>query len=493
MEAEKTVATRTLTDIIQEVRNDVSSNSGETVNYSGSLSKILKKYRYFPSLQVKKFFGNEHLVLLHNTYRRYDVKHFQKLYDECRSVVLDFSADDGKNVVVTYTNSIPVRMSFEAYLADSSESDKIETSYEGTVITIYNYMGSWYFGTTSCPKIDSSRYFHPTKTHGMMFDEAISRICGVVAPENKEESTALRAKFCEEYLDVSKAYAFILVHHENKHIMDYSSIFGDEYAKLVHITMRDRETYVDMDLSSSPLANAGVVYPAEMRSIAEATEFLNNDITAYAIMVKRSDGTLIKVSKENIISKEEKHLGHPNQWYNMIYVYMQNKPQYKILDYVKEYDVKYTVPLNSRGVELDPTYVIHTSICTIRDVLYYLYKSTTDYNVTTKRYTINRDADGLLAPIIRFHLVQLRNIQVTSHRNYPLTDKAVYHYICHHQTMKNTRLLIKYFATSWINGNYGNGIPPRAADCIKVLNVALTDTRNNVDAPPELEEIPMDE
>jgi hypothetical protein len=48
--------------------------------------------------------------------------------------------------------------------------------------------------------------------------------------------------------------------------------------------------------------------------------------------------------------------------------------------------------------------------------LYTHYLDTTFYNKYTERYTINRECNAELAPIIRFHLAQLRDIQMTTHK-----------------------------------------------------------------------------
>jgi hypothetical protein len=40
-------------------------------------------------------------------------------------------------------------------------------------------------------------------------------------------------------------YFFIILHYENKYIVDYSNIFGDNYKKLVHIITRDKETQIE--------------------------------------------------------------------------------------------------------------------------------------------------------------------------------------------------------------------------------------------------------
>ena len=63
----------TLDNIISETYNDYSKNMNEDKDYAKSLVSVLKKYNYWPALQVKKFKGIKNQVLLHNTYIREDI------------------------------------------------------------------------------------------------------------------------------------------------------------------------------------------------------------------------------------------------------------------------------------------------------------------------------------------------------------------------------------------------------------------------------------
>lgn len=437
---------------------------------------VIKKYKFWPALQVKKLYNNPNIVLLHNTYKRTDVAHFQELYDQCRSVVIDLAAENDKNIVVTYSQSIPIRYTDTEYIKISTDQDTFELTYEGTVITVYNYDDKWYFGTTSCPSVDSSRFFHPTKTHGQMFNEAIAKVTNSDLPVSKEDGIEIRNKFTS-FLDKTKAYAFILVHHENKHIIDYSSVLGENYATLVHLSTIDRVTLspiVDNDIKK-------VVYSQDVKfaNISDAMNYLRTNATAYAIMVSTPDNKKYKVSLDSIVEREENDLGNPNVWQNMLWVYIKNRPNYKITDYQEQYAKDLEIPKTVRGRELAPTYLIHTVICTMRDILLKLYNLTTTYDVETHRYQLNKDADSIYPSIIRFHLAQLRNIQITKHKFAPLTDKAVYQYICHNQSLKNLRLLIKYFGEACDPAKLaGKGIPyslpTHIAECFTILDKLLS-------------------
>lgn len=422
------------------------------------LKNILRRRHYWPYLQVKPFFDHSGLILLHNTYKRIGVEHFQKLYDECRSVVLNLDAPLGQNIVLSLAHSIPDSMCTEQYKPNAEAEDIHEMSYEGTMITVYFHQDKWHFGTTSCPSMDHSRYFSKTKSHGQMFDEVLETYYG--------NETNLRAHFTNQ-LNTEKVYTFILVHHENGHHVDHSSELGPQYKALFHITTRDRKTLTEEDVHVAPLNH--VKYVKRFSSKDEAVAYLNQP-EIYGIIVKKSSGQLIKVSPEKLIQQDGETLGHPNHWHNMLWLYMQQNKQFMIPDYLKKYAPDMVYPKDSQGREMVPTYVIHTAICTIRDILLNLYLKTTTYDSTIRRYTVNKEWDAFLAPIVRFHLAQLRHIQLYKHKHEIINMRTVYHYLCHHQTLKNMRTLIQFFATSskWYQ------VSPRTIECFQVLHQCLS-------------------
>jgi hypothetical protein len=424
------------------------------------LKNILRRRHYWPYLQVKPFFDHCGLILLHNTYKRVGVEHFQKLYNESRSVVLNLEAPLGENIVLSLAHSIPDSLTTEQYKAMALPDDVCEMSYEGTMITVYYHVDKWHFGTTSCPSMDYSRYFSKDKTHGQMFDE-------VLQMHYEGDATNCRKLFTNQ-LDPSKVYTFLLVHHENGHLADHSAELGTQYKCLFHITTRDRQTLVEEDVRTNPLTN--VKYVARFENQPQVLDHLSQK-NIYGVIVKRTSGQLIKVSPEQLIKRDEETMGHPNHWHNMLWLYMQQNKQFMIPDYLKKYAPDLNCPKDSQGREMVPTYVIHTAMCTMRDVLLNLFYHTTTVDLTTHRYTVHKDWDGYLAPVIRFHLAQLRHIQIHKHKHSLINMRTVYHYLCHHQTVKNMRNLIHFFAMNEASLQ----IPPRTIECFKVLNQSLSD------------------
>lgn len=442
-------------------------------SYYNALIKVMKKYHLWPSMQVKKFKNNDNLVLLHNTYKRDDVGRFKNIYEQCRSVVIDFTQKNN-NIVVSYANNIPIRTNFKEYYENYHESDIYQEAYDGTMITVYNYDNEWYFGTASCPEVNMSKYANPNKNHGIMLDEVLlsyfrNHFNEEIIEYSATVSKKLRDMFVS-YLDPNIAYEFVLIHNENTHIIDYTNIYGLGYKMLYHINSKCRSTLVDIDVKNKPLASIGVRYPLYFKNIDDSIHHISHKLS-YGVIIKKqyeNEIKLYKISSPSIEFKEDTDPCNPNIWHNLLTVYMKNRKDFQINDYITNYNPIITLPIDDKGRNIDPTYLIHTMISTIKDVLYNLYIATTTYNTKTKRYKMNKDLDNQFPPVIRFHLAQLRYRQQFENTESILKPKDVYYYICHCNNIKNIKLLIALFAT-----NTGYNISERASMCFSILNSLL--------------------
>jgi hypothetical protein len=98
-------------------------SNGDNTTHANTLINTLKKYHFWPNIKVKKFKNNDDLVLLHNNYKMAaNASEYKQLYEECRSIVLDFTLSYNNNVVVTYANSVPRRIGYEEYMSSIYEN-----------------------------------------------------------------------------------------------------------------------------------------------------------------------------------------------------------------------------------------------------------------------------------------------------------------------------------------------------------------------------------
>lgn len=469
-----------LYELIEDTYKEYEIRKTET--YANCLLSILKKYHLWPSMQIKKFKGRTDIVLLHNTYKRNDVSAYKELYNQCRSVILDFTLSVNNNIVVTYANSIPDRINYDTYMNNLYDTqDRYYEAYDGTMITVYNYKGEWHFGTTSCPDANSSKFAHPTKRHGNMLDEILFeyyRGCFSDEEIQMEKPVVISEKIRKMFtdnLDPAMAYEFLVVHHDNHHIIDYTPVFGTGYKVLFHINTKQRDTLVEQDINMSvipALVNLGVRYPLQFSNIHDAYEYMNANANCYGLIVKKlvnAEIKLYKISTDKINFREETDPCNPNVWVNMLTVYMKNKADYHVNDYISHYASNVEFPVDNNGKTLDPTYLIHTAISTIKDSLFNLYVATTNYYPKYNRFKMNKELDKQFAPIIQYHLAQLRNQQVNIYKDRMITPSNVYYYLCQCNNVKNIKTLIQFFASNSINE-----MPPRTAMCFTVLNSLLS-------------------
>ena len=430
-----------LNNLIQETYN---RNSEKLRDYPTVLLEVLKEKHYWPDIKIKKFKNDNNLCLLHNSYKKDNIDGFRELYDECRSIVLDFSRSINNNVVISYANSIPIRTSISNYTTTLYEpTDNSYVAVDGTLISVYYHNNKWYFGSSCCPDINSSKFSHPTKTHGYMLDEVLFEIYKNNSNVNVGDpniSNVLRDLLTSN-LSPLFSYEFVLVHYENKHIIDYTTDLGNEYKCLFHINTKNRITLVEEDVITKPLSYLGIKYAYKFQTPEEAIQSLNAN-TNNSIIVKKAN-KLYKISTDAILHIEEVNANNYNIWYNLIYVYMLQKPNYTVNDYIVEFCCNST---STTTIPIDACDSIHMMFMVISEVFYNLYVSTTNYYPKYKRFKVNMDLDRTLHPVIRFHLAQLRNQQVVNYTKAILTQKEVFNYICHSNNIKNIKKIINHFA-----------------------------------------------
>lgn len=434
----------TFDDIIKEVYDSCTDG-----NYPNTLINILKKKHYWPVIKVKKFKNDNNLCLLHNSYKRNDVGDFQDLYDKCRSIVLDFSKSMGNNVVISISNSIPIRANISHYRDNIyEETDTCYSALDGTLITCYYHNGVWHFGSSSCPDINSSKFSNKDKSHGYMLDEVLYDLYkNNVAIDDPNISIVLRNLFTSN-LSPLYSYDFVLIHSDNTHVVDYSSLLNNNYRHLFHINTKNRFTLIEENIDNHPLAYLGVKYPYKYSSPQEAIQKTinnsDNDImNKYGFIIKKTNMQLYKISTDDIIHKEEVNAYNYNKWYNIIYVYMLQKPNYNITEFINEF-------YNNDNFPPDTYEAVNAIFNIMKQIIYNLYIATTKYYPKYNRFKIDLNMDKTLNPLLRFHLAQLRHQQITIYKKKIINENNVFNYICHSNNIKNIQKLLKHFSTAHI-------------------------------------------
>lgn len=282
---------------------------------------------------LTKDYVDDGLMLL---YQKFDSPVTNDLERECRSLVIDRSTLKIKS----YSCETP-RMNEEGmkYLSNClTQPQIINPCYEGTYLSVFNFNDKWYISTRRC--LDSHvSIFNPVQkqtpmSHYEMFDD-------IVKKAGYQDFNELSQK-----LDPTNSYYFVLIHHQNKHIIDYTNQFGEGYGRLCLTTVRDselREIDIYQNQVNFALYNdSGYIFVPEKLESFES--FYNSNKTIKYNEIPNSEGIVIKVwdnymNKYHLIKLQSMNYQFSqvvgidrNIFKGLIYLYQNNK----LIDYFEQ-------------------------------------------------------------------------------------------------------------------------------------------------------------
>jgi len=188
-----------------------------------------------------KEWDDSDLVMLTNNFTKNNHK-ITNVERECRSMIVSKTTLE----IICYTyDDIYYNQEAKDYLIKNNTYErKIQECFEGTLLSLYYYNDKWNIATRRC--IDASNsIWMSNKSHFDMFTESINTSFDDFV----------------SYLKTDINYFFVLVHHQNKHIVDYTEYFNDnEYKKVIHVMSRDRNTHSEIDIND--------VYPSQYEIIS---------------------------------------------------------------------------------------------------------------------------------------------------------------------------------------------------------------------------------
>ena len=223
-------------------------------------------------LKLKTKINTEHnLTLVYTDYN--SSKTGTPLQNECRSLVLN---KDKK--IISYSGETPLmnKEGMNYLLQHTTDKQLITESYEGTILSMFYHNDRWFVSTRRC--LDC----HDSKINGQShYDMLIETL------ENFEEFTSK--------LDKSKSYYFVLLHHNNKLVIDYTLTHGENYKKLYLTEVRD-ENMNELPLEENFIEHVNVLLPKKYETLDDFTEY--NNTVKYEKPVK--EGVIVKVWCEEL-------------------------------------------------------------------------------------------------------------------------------------------------------------------------------------------------
>ena len=250
--------------------NEYNKKNITTLNIEHFQAELYKKYI------LTKYDKTSDLMLL---YHKFSQPTNSLLEHECRSIVLDMKTLK----VISYTCENPIcnNKAQEILINNINESNiKIFKCYEGSLLSLFNHNNIWYLSTRRC--LNSKDSIWNSKSHYDMFMDVLKN----------EELTF--DEFTSK-LNINNSYYFVLIHYNNKNnIINYSTIFGDNYAKLCVAFIRDKETQIELEDQNDLFLNYKNIFLAEPMTIDtfdEENKNLNINI--------QSEGIIIKIKTQN--------------------------------------------------------------------------------------------------------------------------------------------------------------------------------------------------
>lgn len=232
---------------------------------------------------LSKDYVDENLFLV---YHKFEQQSTTNLDRECRSLVLDRTSKQ----IVSFSCETPIinTEALEHLLANQQEDKVITKCYEGTLLSVFYHGSKWYVSTRRC--LDSGEsMWGDNKSHLNMFMDVLTN-SGYETLDNFTNK-----------LDKTYCYYFVLIHHQNKNVVDYDSEFGKEYKKLSLVFVREKETQKEIDLYNSTfdlqILDNNIFLSEKINSLEEFDSLNKKD---QFTLPPKSEGVVIKCFDKNI-------------------------------------------------------------------------------------------------------------------------------------------------------------------------------------------------
>jgi len=226
-----------------------------------------KKKLYEDHSIMTKYNETDNIMLL---YHKFDMPTNSEIQQECRSLVLDMETLK----VISYTCSNPIiNKNAQQFLLNNTDLT-LDTykCYEGTVMSLFYHKNKWFLSTRRC--LDSKESIWIDTNYYDMFMDVL----------NKENISF--DDFVNK-LNQDLGYYFVLIHHKNKHVIDYTQHFGHEYTKLCLVFVRNKNDQFEINYELDTIYN-NIFKPEKMtmEEFANENQQLTININVEGIIIK---------------------------------------------------------------------------------------------------------------------------------------------------------------------------------------------------------------
>ena len=236
--------------------------SNEIIEVENFRIKLYENYSI-----MSKYYEEDNLLIV---FHKYNTPLNNEFAQECRSLIIDMITLK----VISYTCPNPIiNKEAQQFLLNNNELDlDIYKCYEGSIMSLFNHNDKWYLSTRRC--LDSKNSIWNNSNYYDMFMDVL----------NKENISF--DNFVDK-LNKDNGYYFILIHYNNKNIIDYSKYFGENYSKLCLIFVRNKSD--QYEITNYDFDNYNHIFKPDKMSIedfSKENEKLSINIECEGIIIK---------------------------------------------------------------------------------------------------------------------------------------------------------------------------------------------------------------
>jgi hypothetical protein len=264
-------------------------------------SKMPKKLSH-QRIHYKKY-SEDNLVQIFTETAR---EHTQwPIFNICRSMIFD----EINNKIVSYSHPNIEYLEYSLELIQKQTPEQTFTeSHEGTLISVFYHNNKWYYATRRhIDMYQTNQIINGVKsdtTHGQMFEDALSKV-------------NLTKESFELLLNTKYTYNLELVHHQNKFNISYESRFGEKYAKLFLLFVRDEN---QMNIVSSNLN----MFNTEVLDKSTIITHLGDNTRVMEGFIFNQDNHICKVMHPNYSNIMKFNPGFKTKQEQYLYLYQNN-------------------------------------------------------------------------------------------------------------------------------------------------------------------------
>jgi len=247
-----------------------------------------------------------------------------QLFNACRSILFDTV----NNKIISYSHP---NIEYINQLPENLEETLFTESHEGTLISVFYYNNKWFYATRreidmyKTHKISSN--FKSELSHGLMFEDALSKL------------NMTKEQF-ESKLNPENQYYMELVHYQNTFNISFESRFGDNYAKLFLLFIRNGMSIIPGSIEN--IENNPVL------SLDQVKMNLSDPNTVVEGYIYQKDQNICKLLHPSYYEKMKFNPGLRTVQEQYIYLYQKDL----LLEYVtKNNKVVYKTPEIGESVE----------------------------------------------------------------------------------------------------------------------------------------------